>query len=100
MGDDVQLLCTVTSDNVYGDAMAVIEWKRNEEVINSSTVPIAEAGQFHHTFLHHIINGALSDSGEYYCTASIASTIDTPYLTSSDAVTKYTDINIMSKSAL
>ena len=98
-GGDIQLSCTVMSDNVPGDTIAVIEWKssRNETVINSSRVSIREDGQFQSTLLYTINGVELSDSGDYYCTASIDSTIDTPYLISSDIVEDDTIINIMSK---
>ena len=98
-GDDIQLSCTVMSDNVPGDTTAVMEWRRNETVINSSTVTIREAGQFQNTLLYAINGVELSDSGDYYCTASINSTIDTPYLISSDIVEDSTIINTISKSA-
>ena len=98
-GGDIQLSCTVMSDNVPGDATAVIEWRRNETVINSSTVAIREAGQFQSTLLYAINGVKLSDSGDYYCTASINNTIDMPYLISSDTVEDYTIVIIMSKSA-
>ena len=98
-GGNIQLSCTVMSDNVPGDTTAVIEWRRNETVINSSTVAIREAGQFKSTLLYAINGVKLSDSGDYYCTASINSTIDTPYLISSDTVEDSTIINTISKSA-
>ena len=59
------------SDNVPGDTTAVIEWRRNKTVINSSTVAIREAGQFQSTLLYTINGVKLSDSGDYYCTASM-----------------------------
>ena len=89
------------SDNVPGDTTAVIEWMslRNETVINSSRVAIREDGQFQSTLLYTINGVKLSDSGDYYCTASINSTIDTPYLLSSDTVDHNTIINVTSKPA-
>ena len=98
-GGNIQLSCTVMSDNVPGDTIAVIEWMslRNETVINSSRVAIRGDGQFQSTLLYAINGVKLSDSGDYYCTASINSTIDTPYLLSSDTVYDNTIVNIMSK---
>ena len=87
------------SDNGPGHTIAVIEWRRNETVINSSTVAIREAGQFQSTLLYTINGVKLSDAGDYYCTAGINSTIDTPYLISNDTVEDNTIVNIMSKSA-
>ena len=98
VGRDFQLSCTVISDTVHDGTTASIEWRRNDKVINSSTVPIVVTEQFYGTLLYNIDGTSLVDSGVYHCAAQINKTNNTPFLISSDTVENHTTIHVKSKS--
>ena len=61
IGDNIDLTCTVSADNVDEHAMAVVEWRRNETVINKTTVSVGKS------FVHIMHDIRLSEAGEYIC---------------------------------
>ena len=61
IGDNIDLTCTVSADNVDEHGMAVVEWRRNEAVINKTTVSVGKS------FVHIIYDIRLSEAGEYIC---------------------------------
>ena len=98
-GGNIWLSCTSTvmSDNNHGGTVAIIEWRRNDSVINESTVTISKTGQFKSTLPYTINSVKLSDSGDYHCISSINNTTNTPYLISSDTVEDDSKLGIISK---
>ena len=78
IGDSIDLTCTVSTDNVNEDDVAVVEWRRNGVIINGtqttiSLIPTMESSFYniYGTAVHTITGLDSSEEGEYICSSYI-----------------------------
>ena len=78
IGDNINLTCAVSADNVDEHAMAVVEWRRNGVIINGTQTTISPtmksmASQYNinGTTVHTITGFDSSEEGEYICSSYI-----------------------------
>ena len=95
IGDNIDLTCTVSADNVDEHAMAVVEWRRNGVIIDGTQTIISPTMRsslynINGTTVHTITGLDLSEEGKYICSSYITSS--NQYILDSDAVnvSKYT----------
>ena len=91
IGNNVDLTCTVSADNVDEDAMAVIEWERNGVIIDDTQTTIILSPNMESSLYNingttvHTITGLDSlEEGEYVCSSYINSS--NQYVLDSDTV--------------
>ena len=77
IGDNINLTCIVSADNVDEHAMAVVDWRRNK-VIDGTQItisPTMESSLFNinGTVVHTITELDSSEEGEYICSSYITS---------------------------
>ena len=100
IGDNITLTCTVSADNVYGDDVAVVEWKRNGVIINDTQItipPTMESSLYNinGTTVHTITGLDSSEEGEYICSSYIiAGSINEHNLLNSDVVNESKSVTI------
>ena len=85
--DNIDLTCTVSADNVDGNAMAVVEWRRSGIIIDTIILsPNMESSLYNinGTTVHTITGLDLSEEGEYICSSYINSS--NQYVLDSDTV--------------
>ena len=94
IGDNIDLTCTVSADNVDEHAMAVVEWRRNGVIIDGTQTiisPTMESSPYNinGTTVHTITGLDSSEEGEYICSSYINSS--NQYILDSDTtnVSKY-----------
>ena len=78
LGDNIDLTCTVSADNVDEHAMAVVEWERNGVIINGAQIAISATMEsslynINGTVVHTITGLDSSEEGEYICSSYITS---------------------------
>ena len=78
IGDNIDLTCTVSADNVDEDAMAVVEWRRNGVIIDGTQTTISPTMEsslynINGTAVHTITGLDSSEEGEYICSSYITS---------------------------
>ena len=76
IGDNIDLTCTVSADNVDEDAMAVVEWRRNGVIIDGTQTTISPTMEsslynINGTTVHTITGLDSSEEGEYICSSYI-----------------------------
>ena len=89
IGDNIDLTCTVSADNIDDHAMAVVEWRRNGVIINGTqtTIPPTMESSLYNingTTVHTITGLDSSEEGEYICSSYINSSNE--YILDSDIV--------------
>ena len=89
IGDNIELTCTVSADNVDEHAMSVVEWRRNGVIIDGTqtTIPPTMESSLYNingTTVHTIIGLDSSEEGEYICTAYVTSSNE--YIQNSNTV--------------
>ena len=95
IGDNIDLTCTVSADNVDEHAVAVVEWRRNGVIIDGTqtTIPPTMESSLYNIngiTVHTITGLDSSEEGEYICSSYINSS--NQYILDSDTtnVSKYT----------
>ena len=78
IGDNVDLTCTVSADNVDEHAMAVVEWRRNGVIIDDTQTTISPTMEsslynINGTTVYTITGLNSSEEGEYICSSYITS---------------------------
>ena len=91
IGDNIDLTCTVSADNVDEHAMAVVEWRRNRVVINGTQTiisPTMESSLYNinGTTVHTITGLDSSEEGQYICSSYIIIISSNEYILDSDIV--------------
>ena len=89
IGDNIDLTCTVSADNVDEDAMAVVEWRRNGVIIDGTQTTISSTMgsslyNINGTTVHTITGFDSSEEGKYICSSYINSS--NQYVLDSDTV--------------
>ena len=89
IGDNIELTCTVSADNVDEHAMAVVEWRRNGVIIDDTqtTIPPTMESSLYNingTTVHTITGLDSSEEGEYICSAYVTSSNE--YIQNSNTV--------------
>ena len=89
IGDNIDLTCTVSADDVDEHAMAVVERRRNGIIIDDTQItmlPTMESSLYNinGTTVHTIIGLDSSEEGKYICSSYITSSNE--YLFDSDTV--------------
>ena len=78
IGDNINLTCTVSADDVDEHAMAVVEWRRNGVIIDGTQTTISPTMgsslyNINGSTVHTITGLDLSEEGEYICSSYINS---------------------------
>ena len=99
IGDNIDLTCTVSADNVYEDDVAVVQWKRNGVLVNDTQItipPIMESSLYNinGTTVHTITGLDSSEEGEYICSSYIIAGSINEYILNSDVVNESKSITI------
>ena len=89
IGNNIDLTCTVSADNVDEHAMAVVEWRRNLAIINDTQTTISPTMEstsynINGATVHTITGLDSSEEGEYFCSSYITSSNE--YILDSDTV--------------
>ena len=95
VGDNINLTCTVSANNVDEHAMAVVEWRRNGVIIDGTQTTISPTMEsslynINGTTVHTITGLDSSEEGEYICSSYITSSndldIDTVHMNASKSI--------------
>ena len=95
IGDNIDLTCTVSADNVDEHAMAVVEWRRNGVIIDQTTISLTMGSSLYNingTTVHTITGLDSSEEGEYICSSYVTSS--NQYILDSDTVNVSKSITI------
>ena len=99
LGDNIDLTCSVSADNVDKHAMVVVEWRRNGVIINGTQTisPTMESSLYsiNGTTVHTITGLDSSKEGKYICSSYINSS--NQYILESDTVNLSKSIIIKGK---
>ena len=100
LGNNINLTCTVSADNVDEHAMAVVEWRRNGVIIDDTQTTISPTMEsslynINGTTVHTITGLDPSEEGEHICSSYINSS--NQYILESDTVNLSKSIIIKGK---
>ena len=97
VSSNITLSCFVSYpyfDLIDVDAKMILLWSNySKHVLKFSVIPLTRYSTLNYT----ISNVKLSDAGRYNCSYFISTTIDNPYILTSDTITNFSNVSIKSK---